>query len=408
MLECSRGLQIATDVPQAVAAIDGFTHALIAHTDTALVVLDAPEADPECVEANAAAAALMMFGETRHSASEARPFIDEAFTHIGKATPREDMFARAVGAWVSGDIPLALRYHAAILEQWPADILNIKIAQHHCFNRGDAAGIRWFGETGHRHDPDCAYLEGMYAFGLEQAGDLDGAERAARAACERLPRNPWAHHALAHVLFTRQQHLQALAFLHRESHHWDDCSSFMYTHNWWHTALAALGTGCAEDALELYDAYVWTRDINQIQPQVNAASLLARLELQGVDVGTRWEPVARKARTHIHDHVNGYLDLHFLLALAGAGQDARALSMLASLEDHAARRLNEGDLTWRYVILPAARGILAHRHGDMQTAAINLETALPGLHLAGGSHAQRALFADMLTHAREHARIQAA
>lgn len=408
MLECSRGLQIATSSQAAVDAIDGFTHALIAHTDTALIALDAPRADPECVEANAAAAALMMFGETRKAPAQARPHIDRAFAYIGRATPREDMFARAVAAWINADVPLALRYHAAILEQWPSDILNIKIAQHHCFNRGDAAGIRWFGEHGHRHDPDCAYLEGMHAFGLEQTGDLDAAESAARSASERLPRNPWAHHALAHVLFTRGQHLQALAFLHRASRHWEDCSSFMYTHNWWHTALAAIGTGCPEDALELYDSHVWTRDTNQIQPQVNAASLLARLELKGVDIGDRWDAVARKARDHIHDHVNGYLDLHFLIALAGAGQDARALSMLASLEDHAAQRLSQGDLTWQYVIVPAARGVLAHRHGDMTTAAQQLSTALPGLHLAGGSHAQRALFSDLLTHARRQAETMAA
>lgn len=395
MLQCSRGLSVSTNSQTAIDAINGFGHALLAHTDTALIALEAPAADPQSVLANTAAAALMMFGETRNAPTQARPYVDAALKHIDTATPREQMLARAVAAWANGDVSHALRYHSAILEHWPADALNIKIAQHHCFNRGDAAGIRWFGERGHKHNPDCAYLEGMFAFGLEQTGDLDGAERTARDAAEREPRNPWAHHALAHVLLTRGQHVQALSFMRRKSPHWDDCSSFMYTHNWWHTALAALGTGDTDEALALYDDHVWTRDINQIQPQVNAASLLARLELHNVDVGNRWDAVADKARDHIHDHVNGYLDLHFLLALVSAGQDARANTMVASMEDHAAKRTQLGDLSWQHVILPAARGVIAHRHGEKEQAAHHLSLALPGLHLAGGSHAQRALFQDM-------------
>lgn len=408
MLHCARGLPVSTDSQAAVDAIDGFIHALLAHTDTALVALDAPKADPDGVLANTAAAALMMFGETGQSAAMARPFLDRAFANEANATEREQLLLRAVDAWARNEIRRALGIHAMIAQHWPQDIFNVKLAQHHCFNKGDAAGLRRFAEDARPVEADEAYLQGMLAFGLEQTGDLRGAERAAREATEREELNPWAHHAVAHVLFTEDRHAETVDFLTSVSPVWEPCSTFMYTHNWWHAALAALKDGGADRALELYDERIWTRDIGQIQPQVNAASLLARLEMTGIDVGSRWEPVAEKSAEHIGDHVNGFLDLHFVTALAGAGREAETSAMMESLEACAAERARDGDLTWRYVVLPAARGIVAHARRDYSEAATQLDRAMPGLHEAGGSHAQRTLFSEMLADAKRKQAIAAA
>ena len=65
----------------------------------------------------------------------------------------------------------------------------------------------------------------------------------------------------------------------------------MYTHNWWHLALFLIDLDRGDEALALYDARVG-RVEGFSEDQINAVSLLARLELRGVDVGDRWADVA--------------------------------------------------------------------------------------------------------------------
>ena len=50
--------------------------------------------------------------------------------------------------------------------------------------------------------------------------------------------------------------------------------------------------------------------------RVDAASLLWRLELEGIDVGDRWAPVADKWMAHVDDHVLAFNDLHCAFAAA--------------------------------------------------------------------------------------------
>lgn len=67
----------------------------------------------------------------------------------------------------------------------------------------------------------------------------------------------------------------------------------MVTHNWWHTALFALALGDTATVLRMYDERVWGVEKSYSQDQINAISLLARLELVGVDVGQRWQDLGR-------------------------------------------------------------------------------------------------------------------
>ena len=94
----------------------------------------------------------------------------------------------------------------------------------------------------------------------------------------------------------------------------------MYTHNWWHAALFRLDMDDAAASLALFDTRVWGVRKTYVQDQVNAVSLLSRLELRGVDVGDRWTDVAAHVLPRIHDRQNAFLDLHYLYALARAGE----------------------------------------------------------------------------------------
>ena len=89
---------------------------------------------------------------------------------------------------------------------------------------------------------------------------------------------PWAQHALAHVMLTDGRLAEGAALLQQMSSGWHGLTSFMRCHLWWHLALFQIDLGDDAAALKLYDDQVWGVDKTYSQDQVGAVSLLARLE----------------------------------------------------------------------------------------------------------------------------------
>jgi len=199
------------------------------------------------------------------------------------------------------------------------------------------------------------------------------------------------HVALA-SLEARGRLTEGVSFLESVSDTWEDCNSFMYTHNWWHLALFLIDLDRTDEALALFDGRVWGVAKEFSEDQINAISLLARLELHGVDVGARWSEVSPYLEQRLHDHFVPFLDLHYLYALARAGKQSAVTEMLASLEDRAERAKPFEREAWADCAVPAAHGLAAHARGDYAEAARLLGQAMPHLQPIGGSIAQRALF----------------
>jgi len=168
----------------------------------------------------------------------------------------------------------------------------------------------------------------------------------------------------------------------------------MVTHNWWHQALFALELDRPDEVLGLYDQRVWGVAKDYSQDQINAASLLARLELAGVDVGGRWQDLGNYLAERLQDHVLPFLDMQYLYGLARAGR-AEADILMDNIERHAARAPDDAKAAWQRVCVPASRGLLAHARGEYARAVDELGQALPRLAQVGGSHAQRDLFAQV-------------
>ena len=132
----------------------------------------------------------------------------------------------------------------------------------------------------------------MIAFGYEQCHQLEQAEASARHAIDIEPTDAWAHHAIAHVMLTQGRVLEGAAFMEEMAPRWDGLNSFMYSHNWWHLALFYISMGKHDEVRAAYDTHVWGLEKNFAQDQIGAASLLARMELAGIDVEDRWKDVA--------------------------------------------------------------------------------------------------------------------
>lgn len=351
-------------------------------------------------------AALHMFAESREAPVNARPYIDHALSSTSLISRREKQFVAAVAAWVDGDIAKAIAIHEQIADEFPRDLASVKLGQYHLFNQGNPAGMLRLALKVLPHAADVVYMHGMAAFAWEQCHLLEQAEEAARRALAMCAKEPWAQHALAHVMLTQGRLHEGLRFMQHSSPTWTGLNSFMQTHNWWHLALFALDLGQDDEVLRLYDQQVWGVVKEYTQDQIGAVSLLARLELAGVDVGTRWQDLADYLLARTEDHVLPFLDLQYLYGLARAGRP-EALQLMRGIETHAEAiapsRLSSATASmgtagievsdvWRSVCLPAASGLLAHARGDHRAAIEDLGTALPRLLEIGGSHAQRDLF----------------
>lgn len=394
-----------------LAGIDRFGDELLSHGKEAGCILAAAEASPDCLLAQAYAAAVYLFLQTAEGRAKARPWLDRGQraldTGAWQDTPggeRERLTMAAIQAWGDGDADQALRLHCAIATAWPRDLVNLKIAQIHQLNRGDRAGMRQLASAALPHAESVSYVHGLLAFALEQVGELDGAERHGRQCVAMNENDPWGQHAVAHVLEARGDWAAGVRFLDGLTGTWDRCSSFMYTHNWWHLALFRLALGDSQGALDLFDTRVWGVRKTYVQDQVNAIALISRLELQGVEVGDRWADVAAYVQPRLHDRENAFLDLHYIYAMARAGRDTDVSAMLQDLSDWAAAAPGWNRHVWQDVALPAARAMVGHARGQWR-AASGLGRLLPQLHKVGGSTAQQDWFRRLDRDARLHLEI---
>ncbi len=387
------GLQVATREPATIAALDRFADQVLSHGKEANAILVGVEADPYCALAQAYAGALFLFLQTAEGRTRSRPYLDRARAAARHGTERERLVVAALEAWWQGDVAGALVRHVEVCRRYPRDLLNAKLAQVHQLSLGDRRGMNELSQYVLDANRDIGFAWSLAAFGLEQCGDTARAEEYARRAVEIRGDDPWAHHAVAHVLATAGRLEEGVTCMERWSPLWERCSSFMYTHNWWHTALFHIDLEQPEKALKLFDTRVWGVRKAYVQDQVNAIALLSRLELHGVGGNeARWNDVAAHVRPHIHDHLNGFLDLHYIYALARAGEAEAVAEMLASLDDHAASLSGPIGRVWSQTAAPAARGLAAHAQGRPSAAAALLGPVRHRLSKLGGSTIQQDWF----------------
>jgi tetratricopeptide (TPR) repeat protein len=385
----------ATD-PATVEAITGFSYGLVSYEMDILKVLPAAEADTQPnTLLQAYTAVLWLLSESPEGPEKAQGFIARAEQGFDNANPRERLFYDFARAWVSGDLTEALRRSDALIDAFPRDLTAIKLRQYIDFNLGHFSELLRTGLIAQKAAPDIAYVHGMVAFGYEQCHLLGEAEDAARHALSLKAREPWAQHALAHVMLTEGRIDEGVEFLESVAHHWQGLNSFMYTHLWWHMALFRLSQGRGDEALEIYDDHAWNADKTYSQDQVGAVSLLARLELAGLEVGGRWEDLAGYLKVRAHDVIEPFLSLQYLYGLARAGR-SEAQTLLDAIAHKAEVAVGPGQSAWHDCAWPLARGIIALLSGNPAEAIHALRRGMPYLASIGGSHAQRDLFEQIL------------
>ena len=232
------------------------------------------------------------------------------------------------------------------------------------------------------------------AFAHEENGRYALAEADGRAAVQMDSGDLWATHAVAHVMEMQGRHAEGIAWLTRLAPNWVGANNLAH-HLWWHCALYHLESGEFDQALDLYSRRF--RDLaaplTQAMPDLyidvqNAASMLFRLERQGVDVGASWVEIADKAEARIGDCKSAFTLPHWMMALAACGRGEAAQRMLDGMRvfaagtESTARRVGE-------IALPVCEAVLAHAQGDYARVTEHMLPVFNDLVLLGGSHAQQ-------------------
>jgi len=315
------------------------------------------------------------------------------------ATERERGHAAALAAWVEGDLVATTRHWETVLRDHPRDLLALKLAHFTHFYLGDDKELRdSIGRVLPDWDeavPGYSTVLGMRAFGLEEAGEYGQAEAQGRKAVELGPQDPWAIHAVTHVMEMQDRRRDGIDWVTGLEPHWTDCNNFRF-HIWWHRCLMHLELEDYDSVLDLYDREVRAESTEEYLDITNATSMLWRLEERGVDVGARWGELAERSEDRIDDHLLIFADAHFYLALAAAGSADAAARMLSSMSEVPGGDHVTAASVARHVGLPLCRAIGSWYAGDYGAVVDTLAPVRGALSDLGGSHAQRDLFHQIL------------
>jgi tetratricopeptide (TPR) repeat protein len=309
-------------------------------------------------------------------------------------TEREMAFVYALQDWLQGRPSAAARRMQAVLTAHPRDALAMKMVQAIHFVMGRPQEMRASVEAimpAWDDHPARGYLLGCHAFSLEETGDYVAAERAGKLGIALAPQDAWGLHAVAHVYDMTGRAADGLAWLSGRESSWAHCNNFRF-HVWWHRALMYLDLGQYDAALDLYDREVRADKTDDYRDISNAASLLSRLEVEGVSVGNRWDELADLSESRAADGCLAFADLHYLLSLIGGERDAAAAQLVARMS---AARSDQGE-SQRVISHPGlkvAQGLQAFAAGEYSMAWLHLQHAQADLRQIGGSHAQRDVFA---------------
>jgi hypothetical protein len=405
MAKDQQGLTLAGSTESARAFDSAVADYFALTGDPVGVLKNALAVDPAFALGGVAIAGLFMIGGFRSDHPEVRAAIAQAEAAIGAASEREQLHLAAVRAWAEGRSPEATLAWEAILAEWPRDALALRFAQDAYYFLGRPRSIRdsvarvlpaW-----DRDNPLTSFMLGAYAFGLEEAGELGRAEEVGHEALARNPGDAWAAHALAHVMETANRQEDGIAFLERTRPDWS-AAHFMAGHNGWHLALFLIEQSRFDEALADYDRVCAPKLADDMTlDRIDAAALLWRLELAGVDVGDRWEPVARAWMAHVDDHVLAFNDLHCALAASRSKNSGDAARLRASLADYERNSRGHNRKVTIEVGRPLIEAMLAFAQEDYARAVKMLLPVRDDAIRIGGSHAQRDIIGQTLIAAAE-------
>ena len=251
------------------------------------------------------------------------------------ANPRERLHQEALRGWIAQDFSARAAAWEQILVSWPLDLLALRQHTGTLFWTGDkqhqaevSAGVagHWDPRT-----PGYAHFLSAHAFAMEEVGQYVVAERCAREALALQPQDLWALHGLIHVFEMQSRVREGIELLSDAAGFLNDYNLFR-GHLWWHLGLLKFSQGRFDEVLDLFDREVYPKSSTFYIDVQNGASLLARLEFQGVEVGlARWERLAQASLRNATQSTVWFTSMHHVMALMRSGRVSAVQSVFEYL-----------------------------------------------------------------------------
>jgi len=252
------------------------------------------------------------------------------------ANRRERLHQEALRAWIAQDLSARAAAWEQILVEWPLDLLAFRQYTGTLFWNGDkrhqaevSAGVSgcWGPDI-----PGYGHFLSAHCFAMEEVGQYAVAERSARAALALQSQDLWALHGLAHVLEMQGRTREGIELLGDAARFLNDYNLFR-GHLWWHLALFKVCESRFDEVLDLFDHEIYPKASTFYLDVQNGASLLARLEFQGIEVGPeRWERLAQGSLPNATQSTIWFTSMHHVMALVRSGRISAVRATLGYLD----------------------------------------------------------------------------
>ena len=204
-LQDRRGVPVSTSNRRALDRYEDAIELFHSYFNDPLAAIDKALAeDSDFVLAHCFRAGLMLSATDKAAEAALKESVAAAEALWNRANERERGHILAGRAWADGRFDRAVELYGAILADYPRDSLALQLAHLGDFYLGQSGQLRdrvartlWAWDDS---VPGYGYVLGMHAFGLEEMGDYPRAEERGRQALGLNPRDPWAIHAVAHVM----------------------------------------------------------------------------------------------------------------------------------------------------------------------------------------------------------------
>jgi hypothetical protein len=244
-------------------------------------------------------------------------------------------------------------------------------------------------EPVHAGDPDFL---AMAAFAGELCGDYVDAEARAERALGIEPRNPWAQHALSHVLIRQGRVGEGLARLQSFLPLLATCGRPIHCHDAWHLALLHLEELDVPAAMRVFRAHIWGITPDFVVEQLDAIALLWRIEMAAGPMDAEWPSIAEHVAPRAVETFMPFMNAHYVYALARASRANAVEAVLAKVRERSAAHDEEAQRVWAPVGRAVIEAAAAFGAGDRGAAAALLDPVMPLMTSIGGSDAQDDLF----------------
>ena len=387
--------QLSTENSAVVPIVDQFSSELLRFGKKLDGIIHGVNKYPEEVILHIYAAFFYLYSKTEENHRQASVHLDQASRLIDRTNEREKSLFAVAWHWVHHLLADALKDIERHCFKWPKDLTAIKIAEFLFFCKGQKYESKRFlrltTQCYREHSENANFLA-IHSFALELSGKYEESQQMAEKALKLNEENPWAQHSLAHLYLNKGMIEQGIERLERYSKQWSQFHPMIASHNLWHLALLYLENLDFEKVEEVYKRADWVHQLQSVAQEIDATSLLWRLDLEGKENLELWKQLAEK----IGDHAN-YADIPFIsvqlcYALKKGGRTKELKSALEKIDKIGHEQVKEDRYVWREVGLPLLHATLAFADGDYAQASHLFEPLIDHIGCIGGSDVQIALF----------------